>query len=140
MSLHKSLPLSVSAFARLFFFPRSLLRLLSDECQGSFAAAALSRRCSLLKHGKIAVLLGEAHEAQVGRVTKQTKAASISASTTNFSKTTRAAILAGAGAVVRACKLAFSYGLETGLEIAAKFLDKMTMKARHEHIQAHVPK
>ncbi len=42
------------------------------------------------------VLLSEAHEAQMGRVAKLTKAASVSASTTTFSKTARAAILAGA--------------------------------------------
>jgi len=41
------------------------------------------------------------------------KVAYSSASTTTFSKTARAAILAGAGAVGRACKLAFSYGMKT---------------------------
>ena len=40
----------------------------------------------------------------------------------------------------RACKLAFSYGLETDPEIAARFLAKLTLKARHAHIQVHVPK
>jgi hypothetical protein len=68
------------------------------------------------------------------------KAASVFASTTTFSKTARAAILAGAGAVGRACKLAFSYGLETVPVIAAKILDKLTMGARHSHIEAHIPK
>ena len=70
------------------------------------------------------MLLSEVHEAQAGRVAKHTLATSISASTTIFSKKTMAAILAGAGAVGRACKLAFSYGLETDPEIAAKFLAK----------------
>jgi hypothetical protein len=67
-------------------------------------------------------------------------AASISTSTTTFSKTSMAAILVGAGAMRRACKLAFSYGLETDPEIAAKFLAKLTLKARRAHIPAHVPK
>jgi hypothetical protein len=71
---------------------------------------------------------------------KHTKAASVSASTTTFSKTTRAAILAGAGAVRRDCKLAFSYGMETYPGIAAKFLAKLTMYARHSHIDEFVPK
>ena len=37
------------------------------------------------------------------------------------------------------CKLAFSYGLKTDPEIAAKFLAKLTLKVRHTHIKAHVP-
>ncbi len=93
----------------------------------------------MLRDGKIAVLLNETHEAQAGRCAKQTKAASIQASTTTFSKSARAAILAGDGAVGRACKLAFSYGLESDPEIAAKFVAKLTLKARHAHIPAYIP-
>jgi hypothetical protein len=78
----------------------------------------------MLKEGMIAVLVSEAHEAQTGRVAKVTKAASFSASTTTFSKKARATILAGAGAVGRACKLAFSYGLKTDPGIAAEFMAK----------------
>jgi len=99
MSLHKSSPMSFSAFALFVLFPMLLLRPLPDVCQGSFAAAALTRRCNLLKEGKIATLISEAHEAHVGRVVKKTKAVSIPTSTTSFSKTTRAAILGGARAV-----------------------------------------
>jgi hypothetical protein len=91
--LHKSSPLSFSAFALFVLFPRLLLRPLPDGCQGSFAAAALSRRCILLREGKITVLLTEAHEAQTGRVAKLTKAAFTSALTSTFSKTTRTTIL-----------------------------------------------
>ncbi len=112
LSLNKSSPLSFSAFALFVLFPRLLMRPLPDGCQGGFAAAALLRRCTLLREGKVSVLLTEAHDAQVGRVAKKSKA-STSASTTTFSKTAKAAILAGAGAVGRACKIAFSYGLES---------------------------
>jgi len=42
--------------------------------------------------------------------------------------------------VGRACKLAFSYGLETNPVFAAKFLDKLTLGASHSHIEAHAPK
>jgi hypothetical protein len=122
MSLHKSSPLALSAFALFVIFPRLIMRPPPDECQGSFAAATLSRRCCLLREGKITVLLSEAHEAQMGRVAKLTKATSASTSTSNFSKRARAAIQAGDGAVGRACKLASSYGLETNPGIAAKFL------------------
>ena len=94
----------------------------------------------MLKEGKIAVLLSEANEAHTGRVAKLTKTASVSASTKPIAKTARASILAGAGAVGRACKLAFSYGLETDPGIAAKFLAKLTMSTRHSHIRAHVPR
>ena len=34
----------------------------------------------------------------------------------------------------RACKLAYFYGLESDPEIAAKFLSKLTLKQKHEHI------
>jgi hypothetical protein len=72
-------------------------------------------------------------------VAKLNKAASTSASTTTFSKTARAAILAGIGVVGRACKLAFSYILESDPTIAAKFLAKLTLEARHFHIEVYVP-
>jgi len=140
MALHTSSPLAFSVFALFVLFPRPLLRPLPDDYQGSFAATTLSRRCSLLREGKIAILLSEAHEVRTGRVAKLTKAASVSASTTTFSKTTRATILAGAGAVGRASKLAFSYGLETDPGIAAEFLAKRALGARHFDIVAHVPK
>jgi hypothetical protein len=94
----------------------------------------------LPREGNIATLLLEAHEAQTIRVTKSTKASSIPSSSTSFSKTTRAAILAGAGAVDRGCKLAFFYGLESDPEVASKFLSKLIMKARHAHILARVPR
>jgi len=93
-----------------------------------------------LREGKLFVLLTEAHEAHTERVAKSLKASSTSASSSTFSKTARAAILAGAGAVGMACKLAFSYGLESDPAVAAKFLAKLTLGAKHAHIQAHVPK
>ena len=40
----------------------------------------------------------------------------------------------------RACKLAFSYGLESDPSVAAKFLDKLTLGTKHAHIQAYVPR
>jgi hypothetical protein len=89
---------------------------------------------NLLREGKLSVLLAEAHEAQTERVAKSLKASSTSASTSTFSKTAKAAILAGAGAVGRACKLAFSYGLESDPAVAAKFLAKLTMGTKHAHI------
>jgi hypothetical protein len=102
LSLHGSSPMVFSAFSLFVLFPRLLLRPLPDGCQGSFAAASLSRRCSLLTEGEIATLLNVAHEAQPGRVAKQMKAHSKPTSRTTFSKTTRAAILAEARAMGRA--------------------------------------
>ena len=78
---------------------------------------------------KLSALLTEAHEAQTERVAKVIKAASTSDSSSTFSKTARAAILAGAGVVGRACKLAFSYELELNPAVTAKFLAKLTLKA-----------
>ena len=57
LPLHKSSFFAFSAFPLFVLFPRLILRPLPGGCQGSFAAAALSRRCSQLKKGKIAVLL-----------------------------------------------------------------------------------
>ena len=45
----------------------------------------------------------------------------------SFSKMAREAILAGPGKVGRACKVAFTYGLETNPAIAATFLAKLTL-------------
>ena len=140
MSLHVSSPIAFSAYSLFVLFPRLLLRPLPDGCQGSFAAATLSRRCNLFREGKIAMLLNEAHEAQAGRVARQIKAHSRSSSSSTFSKTTRAAILAGVGAMGRACELAFSYGLESDPSVAAKFMSKLTLKKKHDHIQEYVAK
>jgi hypothetical protein len=42
--------------------------------------------------------------------------------------------LAGAGEVGRACKVAFTYGLETDLVVASKFLKKLTLHVHPPHI------
>ena len=76
LSLHKSSPLVFSAFSLVVLFPRLLIRPLPDGCQGSFAAAALARRCNLLRDGRLSVHLAEAHEARTERVAKLIKAAS----------------------------------------------------------------
>ena len=102
LSLHHSSPLAFSAYSLFVLFPRLLLRPLPDGCQGSFAAATLSRRCRLLKDGEVGTLLNEAHEAQRGRVAKQTASHSKLISNPSFANTARAAILAGAGAMGRA--------------------------------------
>ena len=93
-----------------------------------------------MRERKIATLLNEAHEALAGRVGKQIKANSKPTSSTTFSKTVRAAIRTGAGAMRRDCKLAFSYGLECDPVIAAEFLSKLTLKKNHDHILEFVAK
>ncbi len=40
----------------------------------------------------------------------------------------------------RACKLAFSYGLESDPEVAAEFLFKLTLKKKHGHIPLYTAK
>ena len=70
LALHKSSPLAFSAFAVFVLLPRLLLRLLPDGCQGSFVAAVLSKRRYMLREGKLATMLSEAHEAHAGRVAK----------------------------------------------------------------------
>ncbi len=54
----------------------------------------------------------------------------------SFPLTTRAASLAGCGAVGKACKLAFSYGTESNPEVAAKFLVELTKTVPHTHVSA----
>ncbi len=51
-----------------------------------------------------------------------------------------ASTLVGAGAVGRACKIAFSYGLETDQAVAARFLAKLTLQAKHSYIQPYIAK
>ncbi len=40
----------------------------------------------------------------------------------------------------RACKPAFSYGMESDPKIVAKFLSMLNLKERHAHIPAQIPK
>ena len=40
----------------------------------------------------------------------------------------------------RACKLAFSYGIESDPMVAVKFLSNLTLKKKHDHIQEYVAK
>ncbi len=135
VSLHKDSPLAMSAFTLFILFPRLLLRPLPNGCQGRVAEAVMRKRCDLLLAGHIQLLVRDSHEAQTDKISTFTNAASTD--TPSFSKTARAAILAGAGQVGRACKVAFTYGLETHPEVAAKFLKKLTLQARHSHIASH---
>jgi hypothetical protein len=49
--------------------------------------------------------------------------------------------MAGAGAVGRACKLAYFYGMETNPVVATKFLAKLTLQKRYySHISIYVSK
>jgi hypothetical protein len=112
-----------------------MLRPLPNGCQGKFANAALKRRCHLYETGDIDRLLTNSYEAQKDRVTTRVLAAL--EDTVSFLKTARAAILAGAGEMRRARKVAFTFGLETDPEFAAKFLKKRTLQARHIHITPH---
>ena len=61
-----------------------------------------------------------------------------SAPTPSISKTARAALLARAGAVGKACKIAFSFGLESDPVVAAELLGKLTLQKRHENIPIYV--
>jgi hypothetical protein len=80
-------------------------------------------------------LIMDSHEVQADRILSSINSASTD--TPTFSKTARAAILAGVGQVGRACDVAFTYGLETDPDGAAKFLKKLTLQARHPHIAPH---
>ena len=77
-------------------------------------------------------MLTDSYEAQTERVTARVLATA--EDTVSFSKTTRAAILAGAGEVGQACKVACTYGLDTDLEVAARFLKTLTLQSRHSHV------
>ena len=133
--LHKNFPLAFCAYSLFVLFPCMMLRPLPNGCQGKFANAALKRRCHLYETGDIDRLLTNSYEAQKDRVTTRVLAAL--EDTVSFLKTARAAILAGAGEMRRARKVAFTFGLETDPEFAAKFLKKRTLQARHIHITPH---
>jgi len=135
LSLHKNSPLALCAYSLFVLFPRMLLRPIPNGCQGRFVDAALKRRCHLYETGDIGRLLTDSYEAHTDRVTAKVLAAS--EDTVSFSKTARAAIFAGDGEVGRVCKVAFTFGLETYPEVAAKLLKKPTLQARHNHITPH---
>ncbi len=54
-----------------------------------------------------------------------------------MSKAARAAALAGAGELERACKVALTYGIEADPKVAASFLSKLTLRAMHSHVSLH---
>jgi hypothetical protein len=91
----------------------------------------------MLANGNVAGLLNESHEAQTARALKFVESAS--SQPLSFSKTARAAALAGAGEVGRACKIPFTYDIESDPVVASKFLAKLTLPARHSHIAPHSP-
>jgi hypothetical protein len=125
----------MSAYSLFILFPRLLLRPFPNGCQGRFSDAVLRKRCDLLLEGDLQRLILDSHEALSDRILSSINSASTDTAT--FLKTARAAIPAGAGQVGRTCKVAFTYGLETDPEVAAKFLKKLTLHARHPHIAPH---
>ena len=116
--------------------PSTLIAPLPNGCQCRFADVVLRKRCELLHAGDIQRLILDSHEAPSDRVMASINSAS--SNTVTFSKTARAAIRVGAGQVGRACKVAFTYGLETDPGIAAKCMKKLTLQARHPHIAPHI--
>jgi hypothetical protein len=135
LSLHKTSPMAFNASALFVLFPRLIPRPLPEGCQGRLAAATLLDRCKMLSVGGVYGLIYDAHEAQTERVRGRTSAAS--AQPHSFSKTARAIALAGAREFGRACKVVFAYGIEADPEVAASFLAKMTLRARHSHVPLH---
>ena len=85
--------------------------------------------------GDVLSLIKKSHEAQTERVRSRTAAASTQPH--SFSKSARAAALAGAGELGRACKVAFTYGVEADPEVTASFLSKLTLQERHSHVPLH---
>ena len=117
ISLHVTSALAFGASALYVLFPRLLLRPLPEGCQGRFASTELTRRCTILAIGNVAGLLHESDEAQTARALKFIE--SDSSQPLSFSKTARAAALAGAGEVGRACEIAFTYGIESFPAVAS---------------------
>jgi hypothetical protein len=85
--------------------------------------------------GVVASLINNAHEAQTESVRGRTAAAF--AQPHLFTKTARAAALAGAWELGRECKVAFTYAIEADPEVAASFLANLTLQARHSHVSLH---
>jgi hypothetical protein len=138
VSLTKTSPLALTAWASFVLFPKVFLRPLPNGCQGSFATTAFNKRCKLLMEGNIDFLLAEAHEAQTERIANSTRA--LSEPDVVLPQTAKAASLARLGEVGRACKVPFSYGMERDPTVATKFLSKLTLKNRHAHIMPYIPK
>jgi hypothetical protein len=82
--------------------------------------------------GQIAELLSDAHDSQVTRVACRVHALTVP--TSSFPLVARAASLAGCGVVGKACKLVFSYGIESNPIVAATFLAKLTRTTPHTHV------
>ena len=86
----------------------------------------------MFRSGEITELIHEAHDSQVTRVACRVHALTVP--TSSFPLAARAASLAGCGATGKACKLAFSYGIESDPVVTATFLAKLTRKIPHSHV------
>jgi hypothetical protein len=73
----------------------------------------------MLVEGKVAELIEAAHDSQVKRVARRIH--DITKPTVSFTQAARAATLAGCGVVGKACKITFSYGIESDPTVAATF-------------------
>jgi hypothetical protein len=127
-------PLAFASYIAFVLFPRLVLRSLPPGCKGKHAALAFRTRCEMLNDGRVADLIKEAHDSQVTRVARRIHDST--QPSTSFPMTTRAASLAGCGAVGKACQLAFSFGTERDPVVAATFLAKLTRSTLHTHVPA----
>ena len=132
VAIHQEGPLAFSAYSAFVPFPRMILRSLPPECEGRHASLAFEERYGKLMDGRVSEFIREAHESQVTRVARRVNDATLPSR--SFSLAARAATLACNGAVGKTCKLAFPYGTETGPDVAATFLAKLTRSTMHTHV------
>ena len=108
--------MAFNAYSLFDLFPRLCLRPLHDGCQGRFTDVVLRKRCSLLALGDVYRLIADSHEAQHDMIAATANA--VTTDTATFSKTARAAILAGAGKWVGHAK----WPLRMGWKLTLKWL------------------
>jgi hypothetical protein len=125
LSLHTTSILAFNASALFFLFPRLILRTLPEGCQERLVAAALLDSCKKLPVRDVTGLIYDAREALTERFRGRTYVASTQPH--SFSKIARASALAGARELGRACKVAFTCGIEADREVATSFLAKLTL-------------
>jgi hypothetical protein len=124
--------MALPAYAGYVLFPRFILRSLPPSCKGKHATDAFARRCKIFLDGHVAELLHEAHESHFAKVACHVHALTHPAQ--SFPLIARAALLAGCGAIGKACKFAFSYGTESGPEVVVRFMANLPRTTPHTHV------
>ncbi len=124
--------LAFVAYDAFILFRRLILCSLPHGCDGKHVVLALARRCKMNMESQVSELICEAHDSHVTRLACRVHA--LAQRYQNFPLISKAAALVRCGAVGKARKRAFSYGIGSSPIVAASFLAKLIRTIPHSNV------